>query len=253
MSPGGAGSPGGPGQAGAAIVAFGDLARDRWGVAVGGPEPQLAIGSLTAGAATDGAPAVVEPLAGTLGACTFAAGGERATVTPAGGAGPLGLSLVSVVLGDDAEPLPGLAYRIRPDRKIDSVRVAGAWFEGDRGLALAASRPRGAKGHDDDRIELATLGESEELLAFDPRLSTTYGAGGAPRRLGVEVWLGESEDADLFPRRVAGEATGAGARGAAGPADRATGPGFAWEAFALRCHSRGEDGTGVYLVLRPAT
>ncbi len=43
---------------------------------------------------------------------------------------------------------------------------------------------------------------------LDPRLSTTYDEHGEPLRVGVELWLGDDEDGEQWPRRVAGAATG---------------------------------------------
>lgn len=218
------------GEADATIVAFGDLAGDIWGVQAGA-EP----GDLTVGSYSDRA-------------VTAAADGAVASVTPSAGRdaarGGLGLVTVSLRVGGGEHELPGISYRLRAERKLDAVRLATAWFPPERAVAIAASRQQGAKGHDDDVIEVATPGEPEELVVFDPRLSTTYGPAGRVRRMGIELWLGEDEDGDLFPRRYAGEATGAHAAG--------SGRGVRWEAGALRCHSRGEDGAGLYLVLRPA-
>ena len=57
---------------------------------------------------------------------------------------------------------------------------------------------------------VALHGESDGIAAFDPRLSTTYAPDMSPLRMGIELWLGEHEDGDLYPRRVAGERSGPG-------------------------------------------
>jgi hypothetical protein len=88
-------------------------------------------------------------------------------------------------------------------------------------------------------VSVACLGEPPSHRAFDPRLSITYGGEGQLRRLGVELWLGESEDADLRSLRVAGEASPAIAR------LEVDGAGV--QAQPLQAHSRGQSGVGVYV------
>ncbi len=80
-------------------------------------------------------------------------------------------------------------------------------------------------------------------MSPDPRLSTTYRADGSPSRAGVELWLdvgGETQE--QYPRRAAGEALAAGVAAAS--------DGLNVEAHALRWHSRGQEGTGVYVLAR---
>lgn len=131
----------------------------------------------------------------------------------------------------------------RPGRGVESVRVFAACFSAEHAVALVAVRPAGAKGQDRDVVAAASLGEREGLSVFDPRLSTTYAPDGAPLRAGVELWLGEGEDEEdeQYPHRVAGESTG----------DRAVSDELGLCAYGLRCHSRGEQGRGVYVLLRP--
>ncbi len=126
-------------------------------------------------------------------------------------------------------------------RSLDSIRHILAWFAPDDGVALCSRRPRGAKGHDRDAVA-ATVFEPEGPVAVaDPRLSTTYAGSGRPARVGLELWLTEEEN--QFPRRVSGEAVGVDADGQAG--DLVVG------LQAFRCHSRGRDGAGAYLLVRP--
>ncbi|MGH8229775.1 MAG: hypothetical protein ACREU3_18050, partial [Steroidobacteraceae bacterium] len=104
-------------------------------------------------------------------------------------------------------------------------------------LGMVAARPKGANGHDRDSVDVVARGE-EHALVVDPRLSTTYDATGAPRRVGLELWLGDDPDGELWPRRVAGASTGSTVAGAG------------LSAYAFECVSRGEPGAGIYLLLR---
>lgn len=132
---------------------------------------------------------------------------------------------------------------------IDSFRQTSGWFADDRGLALLALRTRKSCSHDADLIT-ATVLEPESPQVADPRLSTTYDAAGLPARVGLELWLepeepeGEADDENerQFSRRAAGEAIGTTIDW-----DVA---GFNLHAALLRWHSRGSDGTGVYLLGR---
>ena len=125
-------------------------------------------------------------------------------------------------------------------RRLGSVRGVSGWF-GDRdALTLLAFRPAGSASHEDD-VVVATLFEPDRRLAVDePRLSTTYDAAGAPARTSLELWIGEGEQ--QFPRRAAAEAVGAGAQAETGA--------LALRVTPLRCHARGLDGGGVYLLAR---
>jgi hypothetical protein len=79
------------------------------------------------------------------------------------------------------------------------------------------------------------------MSPFDPRLSSTYDGDGRLRRVGVELWLGENEEADMCSLRMAGEATGAAA-----VLEVESGTVLAQP---FRCHSRGESGAGMYLLI----
>ena len=88
-----------------------------------------------------------------------------------------------------------------------SLRLVASWFPATT-HSLLACRPRGASGQDHDAILVAVHGENDGIAAFDPRLSTTYAADMSPLRMGIELWLGEHEDGDLYPRRSPVSATG---------------------------------------------
>lgn len=135
---------------------------------------------------------------------------------------------------------------------LESFRQACGWIAPDDGLSVLALRPPRSRGHEADIVVGAVLEPEAAPRVADPRLSTTYDSAGRPARVGLELWLEEEtpvEDPEAdtdrqFPRRAAGEAIA---------------PGLDWEvadvvlhATALRWHSRGADGVGVYLLGRPA-
>lgn len=231
------------------VVVFGDP-EGIWGVAIGGPSPAVAFGQ--AGAS---GPVAFEPASLQAGgeAWTIESARTSLTVTPrdeqppviAGEAGRLELCRASGGLeGEQTSAGDGLAAvrsAALAQGRIDSIRLVAAWFPSGNDVALVASRPDGANGQDRDQISVVVLGEKEGVSVFDPRLSTTYEADGDPLRAGIELWLGETEDGDQHPRRVAGEA--------GGPAVRRAAPELT--ATPLRCHSLGEEGGGVYLLIRP--
>jgi hypothetical protein len=124
--------------------------------------------------------------------------------------------------------------------RFESIREVCAWFESGDGLALVSLRPRRARGHDADLVAAALLDADDGVAVADPRLSTTYTAAGSPSRVSLELWTGAEDE--QFPRRAAGEAVGARARQASGGSDVL--------AELLSWHSRGADGTGVYLLAR---
>lgn len=137
---------------------------------------------------------------------------------------------------------------------IDSFRQTSGWFEARAGLALLSLRPRSARGHDADLIAAAVLepADAAPIAVADPRLSTTYDAGGLPTRIGLELWLEpERSDADegdgsehQLSRRAAAEVIGAAVEWEVQD--------FQLHALRLRWHSRGSDGAGVYLLAQHA-
>lgn len=234
------------------LLVFADPAGERWGVAVGEGDTLLAMGPLDR--ATEAAAAATLEPDGEPGAWTLsaAAGTLRATAEPAGISvpdGDGGLALVRIsgsLLGEeDAQAAAGgVRHPGWPDLQADSVRLLCAWFSPERAMALLAVRPARTKGHDRDQLSALCIGERDGMIIFDPRLSTTYGDNHSLRRVGVELWLGENEEADMYSLRMAGEATGAAANL---PVD-----GARLQAQPFRCHSRGETGVGVYvLISRP--
>ncbi|MHB8656671.1 MAG: hypothetical protein ACYC91_01755 [Solirubrobacteraceae bacterium] len=139
---------------------------------------------------------------------------------------------------------PGVAIFARDPRaaKIDSVRQVTAWFPREteiEAVALRAVRPPGAVGQEGDLVNASVI-DGGALQVFEPRLSTTYTCNGEPRRMSLELWLGADADSEQYPRRVAGEAQS--------HSRELDLPGARLLVCPLRCHARGLDGPGVYLL-----
>ncbi len=121
---------------------------------------------------------------------------------------------------------------------LDSVRAVTGWFAPDEAFTLLALRAPRDRGHESDLVA-ATLFDPEGWVPVaDPRLSTTYDGAGVPTRVNLELWVSEGENE--FPRRAAGEA--------AAPSATVTAPGIEMRVIPLRCHSRGREGGGVYVL-----
>jgi hypothetical protein len=125
-------------------------------------------------------------------------------------------------------------------RDVDSVRGLWGWFEDEQALAVLAVRPRGRAPQEAERLTATLFDPEGPLSVEEPRLSTTYDSDGRPTRAGLELWIGEGEE--QYPRRAAAEA--------AGPGASLDADGVTVQARPLRCHSRGLDGPGVYLLAR---
>lgn len=121
----------------------------------------------------------------------------------------------------------------------DSARLLAVWLDNGDTFTLAALRPRGAKGQDRDRFSVTLPASRANLQVFDPRLSTEYGAGGAPQRFGVELWLGEDAEADQHPLRLGGEAQERGPALSDGPLS----------VHPMRAHAGDSVGFGLYLTV----
>ncbi len=127
-----------------------------------------------------------------------------------------------------------------PER-TDSVRAVGAWFAEAETVGVLSVRPRKHRGHGQDAVVGAVDDPEGWPPVTDPRLSTTYAADGRPARMNLELW---TDDEAQLARRVAGEALG--------PRVAASAAGWQLDAQRLECHSRGREGSGVYLLARPA-
>lgn len=110
------------------------------------------------------------------------------------------------VLDGSVQPVSGRGQRGHswgsPDwTRLGSVHTVCAWMDRDRSMTVTAAREQGAAGHAGDARWGALLEPSSATPIADPRLSTTYDGEGRQRRAGLELWLGEEDDA---PRRAAG-------------------------------------------------
>lgn len=226
------------------LLAFAALDGSSWGVAAGGEQGLVAVAE-----SSEPGPAEVRP-----GALRRTAAGEwemrrdgdllTAVEQPAEVTAESGDGAFRLVRLSGAADATGIAHAGRAETSADSVRMLFAWFPGDRRVGLLAVRPARSKGQDRDELSVACLGEPEGHRVFDPRLSSTYGGQGLLRRVGVELWLGESEDADLHSLRLAGEALG--------PVARLGLDDVVVQAQPFAGHSRGQSGIGVYvLISRP--
>ncbi len=239
--------------AGRPIAIFGDVDLGIWGLLICGQSPQLAL------AAPAAEPAEIRLEPATIdredNEVWLVESGhhslrlERAqatTLTPGADLGvqPLRVTGTAMLAGEAVEiDVAGALTESQLNSGDDSLRVFGAWFPAGHQVVLRAQRPRGAKGQDRDLIDAVAIGESEELI-FDPRLSTTYDAARTTRQAGIELWIGADEDGDQYPRRVSAVAAGASISGSSGGAEL--------KATALHCVSRGEAGTGVYVLVSAA-
>jgi hypothetical protein len=122
--------------------------------------------------------------------------------------------------------------------QLGSIRGFSSWLEGDEAVTLLALRPASASDHERDVVAATVFDPDRWLASVDPRLSTTYDRDGDPNRATLELWVADG-DREL-PRRAAGEATGPPVRL---PGDEAT-----LQVRPLRCHSRGNEGAGIYLL-----
>ena len=121
----------------------------------------------------------------------------------------------------------------------EEVRLVSALFEDGREVAIAAPRPRGAAGHDQDAVAARLASGGAPVPVAEVLLSTEYDREGLARRLGVELVL----DPASPPLRIAADREGeVEVRGEDEP--RAT----ARMTFRLE----GGRGTGLYEVLRPS-
>jgi hypothetical protein len=90
-----------------------------------------------------------------------------------------------------------------PDwQRIELSRTLGVWLDDEQGVALAAVRPRGAAGHEDEVVSAYVL-DDEPVGIDDPRLSTTLDSSGRQLRAGLELWVDEEDESP--PLRGAGE------------------------------------------------
>lgn len=214
------------------LLGFGGL-DGRWGVALLGPDPRLVLGP-----AADGeAPETVALSAGSPDALC----GDRVDLRLEHGPAPL-CRLTGELAGDGGLTRLGAeaAIELAEIPSLAAVRVVLAWFAPDDGFALTTARPRGARGQEDDAVTMAMHEPGGPIAIDEGRLSTTYARTGEPRRMSVEAWPQDDENA--YPHRSAGEVVGAAAEIALGSVVLGIHP--------LRCHRAGRDGAGLYVIGR---
>lgn len=85
-----------------------------------------------------------------------------------------------------------------------ALRVLSAATEDGSALVLAAARPEGADGHDEETITAILVDVKGEVTRFEEALlSTQYAMDGSVRRIGLELY----EAGQDYPLRGAGDAT----------------------------------------------
>ncbi|HET8980505.1 MAG TPA: hypothetical protein VFN87_20305 [Solirubrobacteraceae bacterium] len=170
------------------------------------------------------------------------AAGESAA--PATGDGVQELCRVhgSISLGGQQHRVEGVGSRTVMEDvdagSLGSLRAVTGWFGADEAFTLLALRDARHRGQESDRVAATLFDPDRRLAVSDPRLSTTYDRAGVPTRVNLELWVGEGDNE--FPRRASGEAAAAGGA--------VTADGMEVRAVPLRCHSRGHDGAGVYVL-----
>ena len=92
----------------------------------------------------------------------------------------------------------------RPDwSKLELARSVSAWLDDGYGVTLTAVRDRSAKHHADEKVSAHVVLAGVPVPVADPRLSTTYDAGGRQVHAGLELWVAQGEGE--YPHRGAGE------------------------------------------------
>jgi len=122
--------------------------------------------------------------------------------------------------------------------ELASLRAVAGWFDVDAAFTLLSLRAARGTGQESDLVAATLFDPDGWVPVHDPRLSTTYDGAGLPTRMNLELWVNQGENE--FPRRAAGEAAAANAT--------ATANGLELRAVPLRCHSRGREGAGVYVL-----
>jgi hypothetical protein len=150
----------------------------------------------------------------------------------------------TVTVGGTERTVDCVGTRVRaagkPVAAATSARLTSAWFADDQAVALLALRPSKGESHEHEALQATLFDADQWIPVMEPRLSTTYDGGGVPRRTGLELWVSDGEHE--YPRRVAGEVDRESASASA--------PGLQLSVSPLRCHSRGQDGPGVYVLAR---
>jgi hypothetical protein len=132
---------------------------------------------------------------------------ELEAVSPEAGLGGVVARVCEVrgeVGGQRVECLGTVAEtRVAPSwEELDALRTISVLVDGENALLAMARRPRGARGHGEEKVVAWMLQAGEPLSVEDARISTVYDGDGRQRSAGLELWL-PGED---FPRRGSGTA-----------------------------------------------
>jgi hypothetical protein len=84
--------------------------------------------------------------------------------------------------------------------RLDALRTISALADDQHAALALGSRPRGARGHDEERVTAKLLDEGTLLDVETARISTVYDGGGRQRSAGLELWIPGEE----FARRGSG-------------------------------------------------
>jgi hypothetical protein len=91
--------------------------------------------------------------------------------------------------------------RVAPEwEELDALRSLSALLDEEHAALAIARRPRGARGHGEERVDACLIEAGEPLSVEEARISTVYDGEGRQRSAGLELWL-PGED---FPRRGSG-------------------------------------------------
>jgi hypothetical protein len=237
-------------------VAFGDLDVRLWGCVQAGADAVATAGSTEAGSEADTVSVALEGSSASEPWHVTGSGLEltvAAASPPASWSEPEGFDQLCRVRGQaqiagSARTLDCFGWRSARSglelTRLDSVRVLAAWFADEEGMSLSALRPAGARGHDRDAVHANWFEPASPLVVAEPRLSTTYARSGLPLHAGVELWLQAEDEQEQYPRRAQGDAVGVSARLQHDATELLACP--------LRWHSRGSEGTGIYLLSTPS-
>jgi hypothetical protein len=244
-------------------VAFGSPDGSVWGAGLDAGVPALV--------ATGGGEPVAVALSWDAGSSEWGLRGDRISLTVSPTSEPPPAADGESPAGDDAPPAPAEAVpppawsgrqelcrvtgtvdgaeidcvgvrteltQVRPGG-LGSVRGFSGWVSDVEAVTLLALRAGSDAHHEHDLVAATVFEPDRWMTSHDPRLSTTYDDDGIPTRATLEMWITQGERE--FPRRAAGEA--------AGPSIAVRGDQMTLRVLPLRCHSRGSDGAGVYLLL----
>ena len=87
--------------------------------------------------------------------------------------------------------------------KLALARTLSAWLDEETAVTMTAIRGGSAKHHADEEVAAHLILGGTPLPVADPRLSTTYDAGGRHVHASLELWVGDGEGE--YPHRAAGD------------------------------------------------